>query len=65
MKARTVRVCAKAMTESSPGYSNASFRVNSHEFSKRLPRERDILIVQDEFGKIISIERIEYCFVNA
>jgi hypothetical protein len=31
MKVRVVTVCAKAMTESSPGHSNPSFLVNSRK----------------------------------
>jgi hypothetical protein len=31
MKARTVKVCAKAITESSPRHNNPSFLVNSRK----------------------------------
>jgi hypothetical protein len=31
IKGRAVKVCAKAMTESSPGHSNPSFLVNSRK----------------------------------
>ena len=33
MKARTVKVCTKAMTESSPGHNNPSFLVNSRKIA--------------------------------
>ena len=40
-----------------------------HEFSwklsKSMSQKREILIVQVEFGKIISFEWTELCFVNA
>ena len=37
----------------------------SYEFAGKLPQKREILIVQVEFGKIISIARSELCFVRA
>jgi hypothetical protein len=33
--------------------------VFSYKSAKKLPRKREILIVQVEFGEIISIERVE------
>jgi len=37
----------------------------SYKSARKLPRKRKVLMVQVEFGKIISIGRTELCFVNA
>ena len=60
MKMITVKVCTKAGIGRKSGQKN----VFSCKLSVKLPRERNFLTVQGDFGEIIVVIRRKLCFLR-